>query len=399
MISITIPLVTTALAVGVGSYLTLVRRLRYRRLAHFNATYNPKSLSTAELCSTLTLSAAQAIVNDIRELEFPWAFQKSLQLALFRTYAFPNVSSLLQKTRQLSTAENSGRRYADTTVLLAEFLAWPLDSERASLAIARMNYLHRAHPEILPRDTLYTLMLFVTQPVEFINRFEWRTVTPLEEAASWRLWYEIGLRMGIPAETIPGSFAEMVEMYNRHEEEFMAPAESNAILGTHTMDLLLYWVPGKTAKWVGRQCVYTVCDARLRKAMLFPDPAGWVARLLPVLLGVRGFILRHLALPRSEGRRERFVNDRPGKNGRYFMQRYDNEPWYVPATLGNRWGLWGVIYRILGLPTAGTKGYGEDGYEIETVGPRSFKKVGAEAVRREAEEIRKMGGGGGCPFA
>jgi len=55
-----------------------------------------------------------------------------------------------------------------------------------------MNYLHSLHPQIIPRDTLYTLLLFATQPVEFIERLEWRTPTDLERVAAWKYWTEVG---------------------------------------------------------------------------------------------------------------------------------------------------------------------------------------------------------------
>jgi len=394
---------TAAAAIIAGSYTALCRRLRYARMAACNASHNPHSVSATALQSSLGLSSARAIVSDLYELEFPWTCRTALQFALFRTYAIPSISRVLQRTGQLCTAAHAGRRYADTCVLIAEFLAWPLDSERAALALARINYLHRAHPEILPRDLLYTLLLFATQPLEFVNRFEWRTATPLEEAACWRLWSEVGVRMGIPADTIPASYADMVAAYKRYEEEFMVPAETNAFVATRTVELLLYWVPGEPAKRLARQLVYAICDARLRTAMLFPDPAPWAAALLPVLLGARRLLLATLALPRTDANKVLTVSDRPGENGRYFVKKYDNEPWYVPATVRNRWGLWGLVSRVLGLPIAGTRGYGEDGYEIETVGPTAFKKAGVETVRKEAAEIMKMGGGaagegGRCPF-
>lgn len=34
------------------------------------------------------------------------------------------------------------KRYADTVVLISEFMAWSPEAERTNAAIARMNYLH-----------------------------------------------------------------------------------------------------------------------------------------------------------------------------------------------------------------------------------------------------------------
>ena len=55
-----------------------------------------------------------------------------------------------------------------------------------------INYLHSLHP-IQARDSLYTLLLFATQPIEFIDRMEWRPATELEKVASWKFWFEVSL--------------------------------------------------------------------------------------------------------------------------------------------------------------------------------------------------------------
>jgi hypothetical protein len=43
--------------------------------------------------------------------EFPWDYQRSLELALFRTYCVPSISRLLAATGEFRT----GRRSATTT--------------------------------------------------------------------------------------------------------------------------------------------------------------------------------------------------------------------------------------------------------------------------------------------
>lgn len=59
-----------------------------------------------------------------------------------RTYGIPSISKLLCETQQLGKVEYAGRRYVDTSVLISEFLGHAPASERASSAIARMNFLH-----------------------------------------------------------------------------------------------------------------------------------------------------------------------------------------------------------------------------------------------------------------
>lgn len=258
-----------------------------------------------------------------------------------------------------------------------------------------MNYLHSLYPSILPRDTLYTLLLFATQPLVFIARLEWRTPTPLEKVAAAKYWTEVGVRMGIPREDIPKTFEEMVVAYEEFEKEYMVPAESNNYVGKRTMELLLYWVPTEGAKWFGKQVVLALLDERLRTAMMFGDTTELIKGFVKTGIELRRFILRWLCLPRYVP--YLIVNEkRNNRTGRYYVRNSDNEPWYQEPTLWNRWGPWGIIARIGGWPLPGDQGFKETGYELHEVGPATLEKSGHEKVKKEAERIRGMGG---CPFA
>ena len=206
--------------------------------------------------------------------------------------------------------------------------------------------------------------------------------------------------MGIPVQTIPTTFEDMVSAYQKFEEVQMVPAATNNYVGQTTMDLLLYWLPTRPLKWVGRQAVLSLLNERLRTAMMFCRPPAWMPPLVHALVELRRWTLRHLCLPRPDGSPVVFVNDRRDpRTGRYFMKRADNEPWYLEKTWRTTWGFWGWVARLSGLPMAGTPGFGEKGYEIESVGPVAFEKSGIDAVRREARTIMELGGGRGvCPF-
>ena len=109
-----------------------------------------------------------------------------LVLAIYRTYGIPSISKLLVHTRQLSTRQHVGKRYADTSVLIQEFTVNPPDSERALDATARMNYIHSIYQRkglISNDDMLYTLSLFALEPVRWVNKYEWREFTDLEVCA------------------------------------------------------------------------------------------------------------------------------------------------------------------------------------------------------------------------
>jgi hypothetical protein len=84
------------------------------------------------------------------------------------------------ETGQLSTGANSNKRYTDTLVLTNEFMTNAPISQRAIKSIARMNFIHGQYQKadkISNDDMLYTLSVFISEPISWINKFEWRPVT------------------------------------------------------------------------------------------------------------------------------------------------------------------------------------------------------------------------------
>lgn len=106
------------------------------------------------------------------------------QLTRCRTYGIPSISKLLCETQQLGHVDYAGRRFADTVVLIVEFLANSPTSERANAAISRMNYLHGRYQKagkISNDDLLYTLSLFILEVERWVRVYDWRELTPMEK--------------------------------------------------------------------------------------------------------------------------------------------------------------------------------------------------------------------------
>jgi hypothetical protein len=193
------PQTTTGLAILVA-YIALCRSLRYRRRDQKHAEYPYK---TREDFKKMTAEHAWEITKYVQGLEFPWTSGKALAFALFkwaalltlrdrsnrgRTYGIPSISKLLCETQQLGKVDYAGRRYADTAILIIEFMAHSPASERANSAISRMNYLHGRYQKankISNDDMLYTLSLFILEVDNWVERFEWRSLTPMEVCAVW----------------------------------------------------------------------------------------------------------------------------------------------------------------------------------------------------------------------
>jgi hypothetical protein len=90
------------------------------------------------------------------------------------------------RTGQFKDVKTGGKRFVDTGVLITEFATYPFDSERYARAIARVNYLH-SHYNISNDDLLYTLSVFITVPQEFLEKYEWRSLSEIELAVCPRI--------------------------------------------------------------------------------------------------------------------------------------------------------------------------------------------------------------------
>lgn len=250
------------------------------------------------------------IVNRIRQLdpvadhlkilklstsyEFPWLGSRSLEFALFRTFAVPSISRLLDETGQFKRMGQ--RRYDDTGLLLAEITENGYESERGRAALRRMNRLH-ARFDISNEDYLYVLSTFIYEPIRWVNRFGWRAITENEQIAGYTFWYEVGRRMGI--KDIPGSY-EAFEAYNiAYERDNFHYSPSNHRVGMATINVFLNWYPVPLRPLM-LEVTYALLDDPLREAFGFPRAHSSIHTSVHTGLKLIGWFQRHFMPPRTE---------------------------------------------------------------------------------------------------
>jgi hypothetical protein len=198
--------------------------------------------------------------------EFPWDTTRSLELALFRTFAVPSIAELLDRTGEFGRAAQ--KRYDDTDLILSTIVEAGYDSEEGKRAIRQMNGIHGRF-EIANEDFLYVLSSFVFEPIRWNTRFGWRRLIETEKVATFEFWREIGRRMAI--RDIPESYAEL-ESYNEgYERERFRRTDATERVGRATRDMFLAWFPGLPKRF-GAQAIYTLMDEPLRDAFGFPHP-------------------------------------------------------------------------------------------------------------------------------
>ncbi|KAH8699237.1 hypothetical protein BGW36DRAFT_340713 [Talaromyces proteolyticus] len=392
-------------------YLLIVASLRYSRVRYLQKKYP----YTRDTFWRMTDHDAWEIQKAILQLEFPFTSLKSLQFALFRTYGIPTISSLLARTTELSSTATSFKRYADTAILIGEFMAFEPSSLRTHEAIARTKFLHtgyRNSGKILEEDMLYTLSLFALEPIRFIKNYEWRELTELERCALGTYWKSLGDALGISYECLPSGKKEKSDTFrdglhwleeigawsDAYEVANMKPHAKNKEVADKTTDVLVFTLP-HFLEPTGVAFVSFIMDDRLRNAMMYKPPHRIYKIIFSTMLAIRRAFLRHLALPRPFFMRYDVFTERPNDQGRNFLKIWDAFPYYVKPTLWNRWGIGAWGRRLTGLPLPGDDGdkYCPQGYQSWSVGPRVFEGKGVSQMEETMATLRRNRKGG-CPF-
>ena len=270
---------------------------------------------------------------------------------------------------------------------------------------------------IKPEDMLYTLSLFAWEPVRWIERWEWRSLSEAERCAIGIFWKGVGDAMGMPWYLLPSGQAaktangesggmtgwqdglqwmdEIAGWAEDYEAKHMLPTTSNRLVAEETTQLLLTKVPS-SAKELGKQAVAAMMDERLCRAMMFPSPPSWLIAVVHSLLYIRRFVLRYLMLPRPELFRVIQLSEE-NPEGRSFMKKYLGQPWYNKPWFWNRWGVDAWSRWAMGLPIPGDDGerFWPKGYKIAEIGPA----VGKGGFEAEKGRIHRVSAGlRGCPM-
>jgi hypothetical protein len=198
---------------------------------------------------------------------FLWDVTRSLELALFRTFAAPSIGGLLHRTGEFE--KNGQKRYDDTTLLLLTILQSGYDSEFGSRAIARMNKTH-SHFPISNEDYLFVLSTFVIDPIDWIDRFGWRKLTDKERQSQFLFWRNVGVRMKL--HSLPDSLAQMETESWQYVETHFAFDNANQRVADATIRIVKGWLPSTLGRFV-KPVTASLLDARTRAAVGIGNPS------------------------------------------------------------------------------------------------------------------------------
>ncbi|KAK9802332.1 putative ER-bound oxygenase mpaB/mpaB'/Rubber oxygenase catalytic domain-containing protein [Seiridium cardinale] len=363
---------TALICLGLG-YLVLVQTLRFQREKSMRKRFGYPDRASLE---NMTVEDAQKIIKVLSALEFP----------------------MMSETNE------------DTAVMIGEFMVNPPNSARATTAVARMNWLHSryiASGKILEADLLYTLSVFITEPVRFNRLFEWRPMNEMEHCAFGVFWKSIGDAMGIRYQGFLSKnewddgldFAlDVAQWAKSYEVTAFVPSETSNKPAVALIPMIAYWVP-----WWGKsfvyECVHVLLGDRVREAFLLPEPGTGAAATVYTSLLLRKLALRHLALPRFTPLRRHNESTDSVDEPLQLSWSYGNYPFYVRPTLWNRWGpgAWAIWLYGGKVPGDQPREYMSRGYKFEDLGPVNCTGKGGDEMKADVERM-KTKGMGGCPF-
>ncbi|OEV12780.1 oxygenase MpaB family protein [Streptomyces nanshensis] len=237
--------------------------------------------------------------------EFPWDYTRSLELALYRTYAVPSIGRLLAHTAELT--DRTQKRYDDTTLLLDAVVEHGFSSDEGRTAIRRINQMHRSY-DIPDDDMRYVLCTFVVMPKRWLDAYGWRPLSRLEQQAAARYWATLGRHMGIPR--IPEGYDAFETYLDEYEAAHFAWDPDARRVSDSTLNLMASWYPSLLAPAV-RGASKALLDESLLRAFRYDPPRPLVRKLVEGGLRARARAVRLM----PERRKPHYARQNPEIKG------------------------------------------------------------------------------------
>ena len=225
--------------------------------------------------------------------EFPWDYQRALELALYRTYCVPSVSAVLAAAGNFREAPQ--QRYDDTALLMAELVEHGVDSTRGKESLRVINRQHAMY-DITNDDMLYVLSTFIYEPLEWIDANGWRRLHPNERLAAFHFYRGVGQRMNIA--DIPEDMGEFRRWRDAYEARVFRYADTNNEIGNYTLDLMCAWYPQSVRPLV-RKAVQSLIDDDMARAFGFPAPAPRLRGAAYAAIRLRSRLIRWFPVRRK----------------------------------------------------------------------------------------------------
>lgn len=224
----------------------------------------------------------QKIVKYLADHDAPLDYLISGELAQLQTFAIPSISSLLQRTKQY---QNNGiKRLDDTRAILTECLSDSVQSPRGEHMVKHLNWIH-SHYDISNDDYLYTLALFIIEPVRWMEKFGYRPLCEREKQAGYLAFKSLGHAMNITG--IPESRDEFVAWYLNYRNQNMKFHIDNKLVTDGYIAAIKEMFPRLFRPIVRPMILTLINDPELLEATGQKAPLPLVQKLIRGFMAVR----------------------------------------------------------------------------------------------------------------
>lgn len=241
-----------------------------------------------EIASLNPITDHQRMVYLMTAYEFPFDMVRSLELALFHTYASPSISILLQKTGEF--VKRGQKRYDDTGILIAQFMQAGYDSELGIRAINQMNKIHGNY-RIANEDYLLVLSTFVFYPINWMKVNGWRKMTEDEKLALFLFFKEVAQRMNLT--DIPEDFEALKNFAEEYEQKHFRYAESNKVIADATIKIVENWFPS-FLRFAVKPVFAASITEKLRESFGYKKPSKLFCEMLNMSFQIRKYFLKYI---------------------------------------------------------------------------------------------------------
>jgi hypothetical protein len=169
---------------------------------------------------------------------------------------------------------NGQARHANASDAAVALLKVGYASPAGRRMIAEIRRIHG--PLGIPDEEMwYSLATLACQPMEWIERYGWRPLEPLEKESLLSFWREVGIRFEL---SDPPSDARAMEEFLRdHERSHFALAPQNEQMAQVAEREWLTRFP-RGMRWLARLIFLSVLDSRIRDCLGLPHPSHWTRR-------------------------------------------------------------------------------------------------------------------------
>lgn len=216
----------------------------------------------------------------IRELAFD--FRVGFAIEYYRTFSTPSMARVLAAHGEM--LRNPKKRSYDTALILMEIIAGGFDSPRGRAALQLLIHAHD-HVTATGDEYRYVLLSLWVIPRRWIAAHGVRRLTPIEDAAAFRFYRELGRRMRL---TMPDTPAEAIAFYEQFEAGNVAWSPEAVQLFDATIGVLAARLPRPARPLIRPIMATLVDDPRMAAALGLQPAPPLVSRLVFAALQVRG---------------------------------------------------------------------------------------------------------------